>query len=360
MKKSQLDFKICLIINLLALACPTISLAEVFHLAKNCSGEKLIFENLSSDKQTFWLQSWTGYLYDETAIVVEPLQNTSITLQHELANDQQHYSILNLNSKIKQNQHFRIKNQCPEETGFKLSDITSDQGGLVKFNTHPLKKIQQLEVINLSPIKNDIYILEYNESEKLIKSQTVNLNSREHKFIQLQLENTTTAIQVYASQNAKFFAKDKNSYVTPGQVKIQKSAPETKAAYFVIGPRQNSGQDLNPKSTHEDQFVVKIKNPNMIEKARDQLRNKKLEKIIFGKITLGHQGFNRNMGSKNKNFWNWSVSEVTNIADIGSTTCNGFPQLVEDRSEFWMNNPGNICFWNYRIKKEITAEELGF
>ena len=236
-----------------------------------------------------------------------------------------------------------------------ITEINSQQGGVVTFPIPFLAKIQ-LEIANLSALKNDIYVLEYDLNHKLVTTQTFNLGPREHKFMNLETDAKTNSIQVFGSENAKIFMKNKNSYVTSTRVNVQKSVPDNTAVYFLVAPRQVQ----NIETSKDDQFVVKITNPKLIEKARDQIKNKNLEKILFGQVVLGHQGFNRNMGSKNKNFWNWSVSEVTNIADLGSTTCNGFPQLVEDRSEFWINNPGNICFWNYRIKKELTADEVGF
>jgi len=350
MKKSLLIINFGLFISI-----PQISFAEVFHLAKICQDEKIVIENLSANKLTFWLQTWNTSLVDETGYTVEPYQTADFSLKNDLANTEQHYSILNLNSKIQASKDFKITSKCLDNQPSQLPEINSQQGGMLTFNISFLAK-KQLEVANLSALKNDIYVFEYDLNHNLVTTQTFNLSSREHKFINLETDAKTNSIQVFGSQNTKIFMKNKNSYVTPTHITVQKSVPENNAVYFLIAPRQVQ----NIETSKDDQFIVKITNPKLIEKARDQIKNKNLEKIIFGQVVLGHQGFNRNLGSKNKNFWNWSVSVVTNIADLGSTTCNGFPQLIEDRSEFWINNPGNICFWNYRIKKELTADEIGF
>ena len=81
MKKSLLIINFCLFISV-----PEISLAEVFHLAKICQDEKIVIENLSANKLTFWLQTWNTSLADETGYTVEPYQTTDFSLKNDLAN----------------------------------------------------------------------------------------------------------------------------------------------------------------------------------------------------------------------------------------------------------------------------------
>jgi hypothetical protein len=107
----------------------------------------------------------------------------------------------------------------------------------------------------------------------------------------------------------------------------------------------------------DDNFVVKIEKPELIEKARTQIKNPALEKIVFAKIAKDHNGFNRNFNSGGS-FWSWSATEVTGFGDFGSTACNGQPQMLEDRVDSWIENPGQICFWSYRIKRELTSDEI--
>ncbi|MFN3455909.1 MAG: hypothetical protein ACK41T_13220 [Pseudobdellovibrio sp.] len=131
-------------------------------------------------------------------------------------------------------------------------------------------------------------------------------------------------------------------------IKIQPSQIEKVGSYFLVTHRENSG----------DSFVVHITDANMIEKARDQIKNPALEKIVFAEVALGHKGFNRNFSTSIKSFWSWSTTRVTNISDLGSINCNGFPQMVEDRAEFWTEYTQKICFWSYRIKKELKYEDV--
>ena len=80
--------------------------------------------------------------------------------------------------------------------------------------------------------------------------------------------------------------------------------------------------------------------------------------MLFARIQKNHQGFNRNWSKVEKSFWSWSASEVTDFADLGSTACNGAPQEVDDRMDYWVIDPGQICFWNYRVKKELSPLEV--
>ena len=120
------------------------------------------------------------------------------------------------------------------------------------------------------------------------------------------------------------------------------------AAYFEVRSQDNIS----------DSFIAKITDPDLITQARLQISNPNLEKILFAKITKGHSGFNRNWTKTEKPFWSWSVSEVTSIADLASTSCNGLPQAVEDRVDYWVKDPGRICFWSYRIRKELKPSEV--
>lgn len=183
------------------------------------------------------------------------------------------------------------------------------------------------------PLRTIIHTLNSNEQRKVLLLPTPEL-----AFVRISAENKFTAFNLNSvgSQNAMIADTQQFPEDTTGGV------------YFEVGPRTGPG----------DSFTVKITNPALIEKARLQISNPTLEKMLFARIQKGHQKQNRNLATTTKSFWNWSVVEVTNIADFGSTACNGLPQIVDDRIDFWQKDPGRICFWTYRIKREVPAREI--
>jgi hypothetical protein len=43
---------------------------------------------------------------------------------------------------------------------------------------------------------------------------------------------------------------------------------------------------------------------------------------------------------------------VSRFADFGHISCDGSPELVEERLMAWLKNP-HICFWSYRLEREL-------
>ncbi|MGZ6395786.1 MAG: BP74-related protein, partial [Pseudobdellovibrionaceae bacterium] len=57
--------------------------------------------------------------------------------------------------------------------------------------------------------------------------------------------------------------------------------------------------------------------------------------------------------------WSWQVVEAQNYADFAHISCDGTPALVEERLNSWLQETGGtICFWNYRVVRELTLREL--
>lgn len=180
---------------------------------------------------------------------------------------------------------------------------------------------------------------------------SIKLNSMEqlsYKFTGLDPSINWAYFRIEASQRMTAFNLTTAGSEGPTYIQPQLASPSTSSKYFVVGTKDHRG----------DEFIIQVTDPTMIQKARDQILDPSLEKIVFARVQKGHGGFNRNGLKAEKSFWSWSTTEVTNIADLGSTACNGIPQAVEDRADFWLENPGRICFWSYRIQKELTPEQV--
>lgn len=287
---------------------------------------------------SFWLQKFGKNLISETEFTVG--SETQMIVPLDPISEDQRYSLLNLN----QNAAVNVQYKCNEL----LYSSSRIEGGDLTFKKENLS-LDQLWIQNLYTGKNEFKI-EFEDTEHN-KITVENL-----KFTALQSllydvpksAKNWSYVKISASYKYSAFNLTTKGNEIPFTVFPQKSQVEESAFYFLVGPRTGTA----------DSFIVKITDEKMVERARDLIRNPQKEKMLFARIQKDHQGFNRNWSKSEKSFWSWSTVEVTNFADLGSTACNGIPQVVEDRMDHWVEDPGQICFWNYRVKKELTALEV--
>lgn len=324
---------------MLILVATPAAYSEVFRWPKLCVNQTVSVENKSDKDQTVWLQEWEKSIVDELDHTVPAKSKIFLQLSHDPSTSEQDYSLLALDNP----KDLKIETHC------NLRDIVpadSLEGGAVYYKINP-RAVNEVQLKNLFPGRNTFLIEDLSAVKKSVPLE-IDVEGRDLFKFTLKPEPTSTWVKITALQRFRSSIHTSSTVLKPSAVEPQRSNASSDEKYFLMGSYDNIG----------DQFVVKIKDPAMVQKARDQITNPKLQKIVFAKIALGHQGYNRNMTKKEKSFWSWSVTEVTNISDFGSTACNGFPQMLEDQAEAWVNGLGRICFWSYRIKKELSYDEV--
>lgn len=312
--------------------------AEVLHWPQLCSGGELILKNNGADELTIWLQKFADILVRETEIKLDA--KATFTLPLDEINPAERYSILNLNPP----HQIEIKYKCNHQ----IYTASSLEGGILTFKKSDLL-VNKIWLQNLFTGNNKIEI-EFQDSEfKKIAAENQTLKSSA-STLYTPPENIKNwhYIKISSSHKTSVFSLTSSGHEPPVKIIPQKSVVESAAHYFLVEPRTGAG----------DSFIVKIIDKTLAIKAQDLIANPQKEKMLFARIQKDHQGFNRNWSKAEKSFWSWSTSEVTNFADIGSTACNGMPQEVEDRIDYWVNDPGQICFWNYRVKKELSPAQV--
>lgn len=317
---------------------PQLCLATVNHWVECASGD-LFIQNKSPQIQKAWLQTFDPELTAETETELAPLTSVKIHIQKKTKTER--YSLFH----FLKPQDLNVTFTCDLN---KLNySSTTNEGGELTFRKSDLVN-QTLYLKNLFTAKNKFKIEILNRFRQPIQNLSATLNSNEQKKIMLQKNIDLFFIRISAEN--KFVAFNLTSLGAQSALILdtQKVAENNTGVFFEVAPRSGLG----------DSFTVLISNPAMIDKARLQITNPGLEKMLFAKIKKGHASQNRNLASMTKSFWNWSVTEVTNIADLGSTACNGLPQIVDDRIDSWAQNPGRICFWTYRIKREVPSSEI--
>ena len=311
--------------------------AEVVRWPQVCSQGQLRIQNKTAADTKFWLQKFDPDLQSETEFMVTGKSSLLINITAKKKSER--FSVLH----FQQPQGIEAVFNCQKKT----YPAHSFEGGKLTYRRSDLRH-NQFWIQNLYSDKNEFKISYLDSTRQELKTVTVNLSSG-GMTIYKSNEAVKNWRYLRIEAHDRFAAFNLNSRGSEGPflIEVQK-INSVAAAYFVVGSQDHAG----------DSFITKITDPLMIAKAREQITNPALQKILFAKIKKGHSDFNRNWMKKEKSFWSWSTSEVTNIADLGSTACNGLPQAVEDRTDSWLTDPGNICFWSYRIQKELTAEQV--
>lgn len=314
--------------------------AEVLRWPQNCVSGKLQITNSLNQNVQGWLQKFNPSLTEETEMSLAPHSTREIAIEN--SEPLSYFAFLHFQTSRAIEVHFNCESLSASYPASSL------EGGLLTFRKSSLAK-NQLFLLNLFFDSNTVHIEYLDEIGLVLKADTILL----HPFQRMNYEIPATkfawsSVRLHADNRFVAFNLTLHSAELPTLIQPQPGPQDINAKYFVVADR------VNPV----DSFIIKLTDPLMILKAQEQINNPKLEKIVFARIQKGHGWFNRNWSKKEKGFWSWSAAEVTNISDLGSTTCNGLPQAVEDRAEAWINEPGRICFWSYRIKKELTAQQV--
>lgn len=308
--------------------------AEVLRWPQACLKGDLQIKNLKKVETRVWLQSFSPNLSSEIELILK----ADSTMHYPLVakNNIERFSILNFNDSGSVQVNFNCSSKNYSAHTF--------EGGLLTYRKTTLIQ-NEIWLQNLFTGKNSFVIEYQNKKFQTVGTETISLDALTFTTVLLKTNLNWNYFKISAQNRYASFNLTTTGAEGPVLIQPQASAVELKASYFLVGPRTGTGDD----------FIVKITNPEMIQKAKSLIANPQSEKIVFAKVKKGYDGFNRNWSKKEKSFWSWSVAEVTNFADIGSTACNGMPQIIEDRLDSWLKDPGKICFWNYRLKKEIPA-----
>jgi hypothetical protein len=313
--------------------------AEVLRWPQVCAQGELQITNTNSENLKVWLQTFTPNLEFETEILLQAHAVSTIPLKQFDASTR--FSLLH----FYENASVKAVFNCQGKT----YPAHSLEGGILTFKKSDLSE-NKLWVQNLFSGENKFQIEFLNKKMQSLETQSFTLHALQQFSFKQQRPVTNWVYLKISAKNryAAFNLNSQGSAALPFAITVQKSTLESMGHYFLVAPRDSLSES----------FIVKISDPEMVKRARELVANPALEKMLFAKIEKGDQGFNRNWSKKDKSFWSWSATEVTNFADLGSTACNGAPQIVEDRLESWVKDPGRICFWNYRIKKELSSQEV--
>jgi hypothetical protein len=312
--------------------------AEVFRWPQACLNGQLQIKNLKNSSTRLWLQKFKTSLSSETEMILKPMGQLTYNLK--AASALERFTILNLDMIGS----IEVEFSCNK----KVYPAHTFEGGNLTYRKADLPQ-SELWLQNLYSGANSVLLEFQNRRFETLASARITLKSLAKLSYKVPA-GITNWNYIRVSGQERFSAFNLNTAGSQGPLivnpQIGKAATDT--SYFLLAPRNGLG----------DSYIAQIKDPALVQRARDQIANPELEQILFAKVQKGSQGYNRNWSKSEKSFWSWSITEVTNFGDVGSTSCNGFPQAIEDRIDSWIKSPGRICFWGYRIKQELTAEQV--
>lgn len=117
---------------------------------------------------------------------------------------------------------------------------------------------------------------------------------------------------------------------------------------------------LLTNSQKNQSYVVNITNPSMLSEARNQIQNPSSPngRILVGEVGKNSGGFNRDFNDAKKTPWSWHVENAMKFAELASQDCDGSPEMLEELALPWIESSSVICFWNYKVIKELSSSDL--
>lgn len=321
--------------------------SEVFYVPSFCEPENLRLEvqNPTRQPQRLWTQ------VREEAELKEQHWDLDAGAQlliegPEFLSHPQAFSI-----KTWQPGALRLSVRCGPEASVPLSVLTSPQ--ISHFFPRGVRTVK-LHLTNLFIENHSVLLAAFDAAGVLLEQKTVPLkNYYDTQAIKWSFHQDIARIEVHGEARLHSWAfydtGVRDAFSPAVSLKPPLLQPDPTKIYFLISTRD----------PHADEaYVVGLTGPEQIRTARAQIQNQGFEKILVGRIALGHGQENRNFFSRDKAPYSWSVTEVDAFADFAHISCDGSPDLLEERLLQNLSEGGRICFWRYRVVRELSAEEV--
>lgn len=344
-----MDFSIKTSLSISA-AILTLSLSaqasEVVYLPAYCAPEHLtvFVNNKSAEPERIWTQTRFDQDIQELHYDVEAKSQIKIRgtefLPTKMAASFKYFS-----------KSLQVSATCEESAS---TPLTSNVGPSASHYLPANTKSVKMHLLNLFLKSNSIQLKAFNQLGSLVAEKSLSLqNYYDTESLKWSFQQNVARIEVQGAERVHsllFFDSNGTEKPSPAvTLKPVQLDPPLKKIYFLVSTK-------DPRA--DEAFVVGFEDENQIRTAREQIQNPSLEKILVAGIELGSGGFNRAFYSKDKAPYSWSVNRVDAFADFAHIDCDGSPDLTEERLMLKLNEGGRICFWRYRIVRELTADEV--
>lgn len=290
--------------------------------------------NLTNQEQSLWVSgpiTWDAES-PELTYQLSPFQTVEIPLV-----DFQKFPWVHL--KAQKPGLFQIMAQTKFEDSFLLQPAASTRW---KGRVRPES---QLVISNLAPFPQTVRLTtDSSESQEVIVPAL--------DILKVPMNSNWTARMLTAEGSAHIAAVFTSSYNSKSLTAdntpvILNSTQNPEVHYFKVANKSDT-----------QSFVVALTDPELIKSAKLQISNKAVGRILVANIDFGHNQTNRDLSVARKTPWSWHVSHVFRFAELASQDCDGSPEMLEENLGPWKENLGVICFWNYRVSEELTADQV--
>lgn len=345
----DISFKTSVSIAILILATHLPAKAiDVSYVPAFCPSERLRvhFKNTTPRDQRVWTQVRIEGELIEKHYDLQPREETKIAGTDFLI----------------ENRGFSLKSFEPQSVQYRLScdnqaaaTPTSTTSPQVEHKFPLGTRMATVHLLNLFLNSNTVQLRAYSAGNTLVDSRKITLeNYYDTESFRWNFSTSIHRIEILGQQRLHSFAffkdiqgREKQSPSLPLGIPALNADPDK--VYFLVSTKETSAQES---------FVIALDDPQMIQTARDQLHNPAFEKIIVAGIELGHGNYNRSFSAKDRAPYSWSVHRVDAFADFAHIDCDGSPDLTEERLYQKLNEGGRICFWRYRVTRELTYQEV--
>lgn len=345
----DISFKTSVSIALLILTTHLSALAlDVVYVPAYCPSENLQvhIKNTSSRYQRAWTQFRADDELIEKHFDLEPRQEIKISGSDFLMADR------GFSLKAFEPQTLQYQLSCDSHAAAVPSSITSPQ---VQHKFPLGTRSVKIHLLNLFLKSNTIQLNAYSAHNTLVDHKEISLeNYYDTRSFKWDFPSPVQRIEIQGVERLHSFVfyEDLRGHEKQS-LSVALSIPKLNAdptkTYFLVSTKETSPQES---------FVIALADPHLIKMAREQIHNPGFEKIIVAGIELGHGNYNRAFSAKDRAPYSWSVHRVDAFADFAHIDCDGSPDLTEERLYQKLNEGGRICFWRYRVTKELTHQEV--
>ncbi len=319
--------------------------AELFYAPGFCDPKALtvFVENKSSEPEKWWSQ------VHENGVIKEGYQEIDAKSEMKLAGadflpDKRGFSV-----KAATANTLRFTLTCDTQKVL-LSSVTSPQvTHYLPANTSSIK----LSLLNLYLNSNDLTAKAFDSAGLVIEEKTLHFTKDyETQNLKWSLNRAISRIEITAPNrfHSEVFYSDDDKQSPPLALTPVRLPADISKKYFLISTKTPS---------ENGSFVIGLDDEETIATAREQIHRPELEKIIVARIALGVGPVaNRNFQARDKAPYSWNVTYVDAFGDFAHIDCDGNPDLVEERLQQRLNEGGRICFWRYRVVRELTPFEV--
>ncbi len=328
---------------------------EHWHIGLEKEYKTLLIVNTDSHPHTIWLSS---PIKDAETIIEESLQIEAFETFELPLNDYQeqpwiHIKSPNLDSRNKSNPQpifLQISTQFGDS--FSVNPGSSSrwkirntkQSDLVLLNLAPFPQTIKIQTQDIIP-QIDTLMLGAFERKRVPMNELKHVGNSSSMLViegEAQISGSLVALSEKIMGGSKSFIADTNPVTTH-------PSSHNKSRYYLL-------QDSMKTSS----YVVELQDPTMIAEANRQIQTPNMlhSRILIAQVDYNSDQINRNLLAADKAIWSWHVSKAIRFAQVASQECDGNPEMLEEYLKLWKEAQMPICFWNYRISRELNINEI--